>query len=107
MKFSLSIIKHTIVLLFLFSISFSSYANAYTFKFLNTSIEMTDSTDAADSLIINDSYTYRLSPFEIATRLQDSTKNTEQDYLTFAAKQTLNWSQKEQEQIKAAFKKIE
>lgn len=80
--------------------------NAEGFKFLNSTIEFADSASAATTLATNDYYTGLLTKFDVQSRLQDTHKTTEQDYLDNAEHQTLSWNNAERLRIKKAFDSI-
>jgi len=98
--------KHLIYIVILLITAFAESANAEGFKFLNTTIEFSDSASAAKTLATNDAYTHLLTKFDVQSRLQDTNKTTEQDYLDNAELQTLNWSNAERIRIKSSFDSI-
>lgn len=85
----------------------NGYSATYSFKFLDSIVELTDSSDAAPILGRNDSYTHVFSKFDLRSRLGDTTSPTEEDYLLYAAAQLRNWPAKEKEKLKQLFAEIE
>lgn len=82
----------------------ASVAYGRSIPFLNSSVEIIDSTEAAAVIGIDDGYPAGFSLFDIQSRLGNAA--TYKDYLPFAMHQTQNWSATEQEALKDAFSKI-
>jgi len=82
------------------------YAASHYFRFLNVTIQVADSTDAARFITQKDDYTASFSTFDVQGRFRDKKKHTEAEYLAMAGKEMLTWTTDEQEEIKKSFDKI-
>ncbi len=92
--------------LFLICFATGAWGKTYTFEFLSTKIEVIDSAEAAPIMVRNDSYTGSFSLFDVQSRLRDTGKTSEEDYLLFAERQSRNWTKEEREKLEQSFKEI-
>lgn len=89
------------------TLSITAQAASSYFKFLNVTVQLADSTAAAQFLSVEDAYLSSMSAFDYAGRFKDNKTHTVQGYLQFAAQQTHSWTNTEREQVKAGFTSIE
>ncbi len=75
------------------------------FDFAGIKVELCDSATGGQLNNQPDMYTRLLTPFDLLIRLHKEAK--EADYLAFAAKQTQNWTQEEQDILVTSFKEID
>ncbi|QQX80623.1 hypothetical protein JK628_01735 [Shewanella sp. KX20019] len=70
------------------------------------SIAFLDKTEAALVLTQNDDFIQRVSQFDIDARMKQADAQSKSDYLSFVAKQTMDWSEQEQLTLTKAFDSI-
>lgn len=85
----------------------TAQAKNHYLKFLSYTIQIADSTTAAQFTGTADSYSGSFSKFDMEGRMQQKGNFTEQDYLTLAAKEVRNWENDEQDELTSAFTAIE
>ncbi len=99
--------------LFLFSMCIllfnckSSNSMESTVSFLGSSIEFASKTEAAQLLGTSDAFSESMSAFDFSAKNENPFKNTEKDYLLFAAEQAKEWSTSDINDTKEVMKKIE
>ncbi len=86
--------------------SVNSFGVSGYFKFMNVTIQVADSADAALFITQKDDYTSSFSTFDMQGRFRDKENHTEAEYLALAGKQMRTWTAAEEEKIKAAFEEI-
>lgn len=96
-----------LALSFVLAVTASHCYAATSFKFLNCTVELSDSTAAGKILGKSDSYTKALTPFDVTIRLQDKSKTKETDYLQNAKSKVRSWNDAEIAQLKKSFAEIE
>lgn len=74
--------------------------------FQEATIQLCDSTTAANANKQQDFYSRALTPFDLQLRLGNDKNYKEADYLIKAATETRNWSEDEQQRIKNIFETI-
>ncbi|HEY9177635.1 MAG TPA: hypothetical protein VIN07_08095 [Flavipsychrobacter sp.] len=99
----ISTLKYLPVLCALLACSVNSIAASGYFKFMNVTIQVADSADAARFITQPDDYTSSFSTFDMQGRFRDKKSHTEAEYLAMAGKQMRTWTAAEQEKIEAAF----
>lgn len=102
----ISILKYLSAICALFLYSVNGVAASGYFKFLNVTIQLADSADAARFITQKDDYTASFSKFDVQGRFLDKENHTEAEYLALAGKQMRTWTATEQEKIKNAFEEI-
>jgi hypothetical protein len=81
-------------------------AESIKFSFNKSTIIAADSLDGAVRLGENDGYANYFSLFDIQSKTDDISKTRKDDYYEHARKQSLNWTQKEIADLKAAFAEV-
>ena len=76
------------------------------FKFMNITVQLADSTDAAGYLAQKDGYAASFSTFDMQGRFRDKNTHTEAEYMAMAGKQMRSWTAGEQTTIKKSFDEI-
>lgn len=101
--------KRTTILIALSILLTSTVAQAkdHYIKFLSYTVQIADSTTAAQFASTPDSYSGSFSQFDMEGRMQQKGNFTEQDYLELAAKEMRTWSDNERTQLQTAFSEIE
>lgn len=64
-------------------------------NFLNSEIHFATIDEAKKLMSTSDEFTKSLSPFDFVAKTQDTEKNTEVDYLNYAADQARDWTKKD------------
>ncbi len=86
--------------------SVNTFGASHYFKFLNVTVQVADSADAARFITQKDDYTSSFSTFDMQGRFRDNENHTEAEYLAMAGKQMRTWTPAEEEKIKNAFEEI-
>lgn len=81
-------------------------AESIKFSFNKSTIIAADSLDGSARLGENDGYANYFSLFDIQSKTDDISKTRKDDYYEHARKQSLNWTQKEIADLKAAFAEV-
>jgi hypothetical protein len=102
----ISILKYLSAICALFLYSVNGVAASGYFKFMNVTIQVADSADAARFITQKDDYTASFSEFDVQGRFRDKEHHTEAEYLALAGKQMRTWTAAEEEKIKNAFEEI-
>lgn len=102
----ISMLKYLPALCVLFFYTVDCFAASAYFRFLNVTIQVADSTDAAGFVTQKDDYTASFSTFDVQGRFRDTKNHTEAEYLAMAGKQMRSWTAAEQEKIKTSFEEI-
>ncbi len=102
----ISILKYLPALCALLLYSVNGIAASGYFKFMNVTIQVADSADAARFITQKDDYTASFSTFDVQGRFRDKENHTEAEYLALAGKQMRTWTAAELEKIKNAFEEI-
>lgn len=99
----ISILKYLPALCALLFCAANSYATSGYFKFMNITVQVADSADAARFITQKDDYTSSFSTFDMQGRFRDKQNHTEAEYLALAGKQMRTWTAAEQQKIEQAF----
>ena len=102
----ISILKYLSGFSVLFFCSVNGFGACGYFRFMNVTIQVADSTDAARFITQKDDYTASFSTFDMNGRFKDKQNHTQAEYMAMAGKQMRSWTATEQEKIQAAFEEI-
>jgi hypothetical protein len=84
----------------------SARASSVYFGFMDKTVMVADSADAALMVATSDNYTSSLSPFDLKARLGGENK-AERDYLSASAREVRSWTQREKEDMKTQLAALE
>lgn len=98
----------TLSIILLLAVSpMAGFAASDYFSFMNVTVQLADSADAAKFIKQEDAYSRSFSKFDMHSRFGDGKMHTTAEYLAWAGKQMRSWNTSEGEEIKKGFKEIE